>query len=99
VETWYEALELPGKLKEANPLVHPLMVLGFDVYEAPVSETVRKLRGLNFDLSKLHQTTWRGRPTCVVGAEPGDTVSPQFWIDIERPTSSGAWSHQRRTRL
>jgi hypothetical protein len=112
VETWYEALELPGKLridvvpldsmktilfrndsvyafeqgklKDAKPLVHPLMVLGFDVYEAPVSEIVGKLRGLDFDLSKLHRTTWQGRPTYVVGAEPGDTVSPQFWIDVER---------------
>jgi outer membrane lipoprotein-sorting protein len=112
VETWYEALELPGKLridvapldsmktilfrndtiyafqqgklKEARPLVHPLMVLGFDVYEAPVPETVAKLRGLHFDLSKLHQTTWQGRPTYVVGAEAGDTVSPQFWIDAGR---------------
>jgi outer membrane lipoprotein-sorting protein len=112
VETWYEALELPGKLridvapldsmktilfrndsvytfeqgklKEAKPLVHPLMVLGFDVYEAPVSEIVGKLRGLNFDMSKLHQTTWQGRPTYVVGAEPGDTVTPQFWVDAER---------------
>ncbi|HEY3013454.1 MAG TPA: hypothetical protein VGJ36_11960 [Gemmatimonadales bacterium] len=112
VETWYEALELPGKLridiapldsmnailfrndsvyqfergklKESKAMVHPLMVLGFDVYEAPVSETVGKLRGLGYDLSKLHQTTWRGRRTYVVGAEAGDTVSPQFWIDVER---------------
>jgi hypothetical protein len=60
------------------------MVLGFDVYQAPVKETAQKLRGLKFDLSKLHQTTWRGRPTYVVGAEPGDTTSPQFWIDAER---------------
>ena len=112
IETWYEALDLPGKLridiapldsgktllfrndslyvfeqkklKASQPLVHPLMVLGFDVYQAPVSETVRKLKGLNFDLSKLHQTTWRGRPTYVVGAASGDTISPQFWIDAER---------------
>jgi hypothetical protein len=112
VETWYEALELPGKLridiapldsgktllfrndslyvfeqkklKTSQPFVHPLMVLGFDVYQAAVSETVQKLRNLKFDLSKLHQTTWQGRPTYVVGAEPGDTTSPQFWIDAER---------------
>jgi hypothetical protein len=64
--------------------VHPLMVLGFDVYQAPVSQTVRKLRDLKFDLSKLHQTAWQGRSTYVVGAEPGDTTSPQFWIDAER---------------
>ena len=112
VETWYEALELPGKLridiapldsmktilfrndsvyefnqgklKDAKPLVHPLMVLGFDVYGAPAAETIRKLQGLKYDLSKLHQTTWQGRPTYVVGAQPGDTTSPQFWIDAER---------------
>ncbi len=112
VETWYEALELPGKLridvapldsgktllfrndslyvfeqkklKASQPLVHPLMVLGFDVYQAPVTETVRKLKGLKFDLSKVHQTNWKGRSTYVVGALPQDTTSPQFWIDAER---------------
>ena len=112
VETWYEALELPGKLridiapldsmktilfrndsvyefeggklKDSKPLVHPLMVLGFDVYGAPVAETVQKLKNLKYDLSKLHQTTWNGRPTYVVGAAPGDTLTPQFWIDAER---------------
>ena len=110
IETWYEALELPGKLridvapldsgktllfrndslyvfeqktlKTSHPMVHPLMVLGFDVYEAPVKETAAKLRGLKFDLSKLHRTTWQGRPTYVVGAAAGDTASPQFWIDV-----------------
>jgi len=112
LETWYEALELPGKLridiapldsgktllfrndslyvfehkklKASQPLVHPLMVLGFDIYQAPVAETVRKLKNLEFDLSKIHQTTWKGRPTYVVGASPQDTTSPQFWIDAER---------------
>jgi hypothetical protein len=112
IEIWYEALELPGKLridiapldsgrtllfrndslyvfeqkklKTSRQLVHPLMVLGFDVYQAPVAETVRKLKYLKFDLRKVHQTTWRGRPTYVVGAEAGDTTSPQFWIDSER---------------
>ena len=112
VETWYEALELPGKLridvapldsgktllfrndslyvfeqkklKTSQPLVHPLMVLGFDVYRTPVAETVRKLKNLKFDLSKVHQTEWKGRPTYVVGATAGDTTSPQFWIDAER---------------
>jgi hypothetical protein len=112
VETWYEALELPGKLridvapldsmkaiifrndsvyqfdrgqlKDSAVFVHPLMVLGFDVYEAPVTETVAKLQSLKFDLSKLYQTKWRGRSTYVVGAAQGDSTSPQFWIDAER---------------
>ena len=69
VETWYEAAELPGKLRidiaplkgkntllfrndsiyefkagklaESRPMIHPLMVLGFDVYTQPVEATVR----------------------------------------------------------
>lgn len=112
VETWYEAAELPGKLRidiapleekntllfrgdsiyrfkagelaESKPLVHPLMVLGFDVYAQPVDTTLRKLRTLGFDLTKLHQATWQGRAAYVVGASAGDTVTRQFWIDQER---------------
>jgi hypothetical protein len=112
VETWYEAAEIPGKLRidiapldsmntilfrndsiyqfrggkldRAQGQVHPLMVLGFDVYGQPIDVTLRKLALLEFDLTKLHQTTWHGRPTYVVGATAGDTTSPQFWIDQER---------------
>ncbi len=112
VETWYEAAELPGKLRidiapldgkntllfrndslyefkggvlaESRPMIHPLMVLGFDVYAQPVDVTVRKLRELGFDLGRLHESTWEGRPAFVVGAAAGDTVTRQFWIDQER---------------
>jgi hypothetical protein len=112
VETWYEAAELPGKLRidiaplegkntllfrsdslyefkggtleESRPMIHPLMVLGFDVYAQPVEVTVRKLRELGFDLGRLHESTWEGRPAFVVGAAAGDTVTRQFWIDKER---------------
>jgi hypothetical protein len=112
VETWYEAAELPGKLRidiapldgkntllfrndslyefkggklaAWRPMVHPLMVLGFDVYAQPVDATVRQLRSLGFDLGKLHESTWQGRPAYVVGAAAGDTVARQFWIDKER---------------
>ncbi len=112
VETWYEAAELPGKLRidiaplegkntilfrndtlydfkggtlaESKPLIHPLMVLGFDVYAQPVDTTIRQLRALGFDLTKVHESTWQGRPAYVVGAAAGDSVSRQFWIDRER---------------
>jgi len=73
-----------GRLKDSAAFVHPLMVLGFDVYGAAVSETVKKLKDLKFDLSKLHQVKWKGRSTYVVGAAAGDSTSPQFWIDAER---------------
>jgi len=111
VETWYEAMSLPGSLRidftptsagngilftnsqmymfkngkvDANrPLVHPLMVLGFDVYGLPAAEVIEKLKGLKFDLSTFREDTWQGRPVYVVGAKAGDLHSPQFWIDQE----------------
>ena len=109
VETWFEAMSLPGSLridftptKDGNgilftnwqiyvfkngkvdstrPFVHPLMVLGFDIYGMPQSDAIEKLKGLKFDLSILHEDTWQGRPVYVVGAKAGDAHSAQFWID------------------
>jgi len=73
-----------ANLRATRPLVHPLMVLGFDVYADPPAKTLERLSGLGFDLSRIHETTWQDRPTYVVGAEPGDVTSAQFWIDRER---------------
>jgi outer membrane lipoprotein-sorting protein len=109
VETWYEAMLLPGSLridftptKDGNgilftdgqiyvfkngkidnnrPFVHPLMVLGFDIYRMSENEAIEKLKGLKFDLSIFHEDTWQGRPVYVVGAKAGDAHSAQFWID------------------
>lgn len=87
-----------GKLVGSRPLVHPLMVLGFDVYFDPAEKTIGKLTALGFDLSKAHETTWQGKPVYVVGALAGDTTSRQFWIEKERmlfvrmlePTADGS---------
>ena len=111
-ETWYEAAEIPGKLridiapldsmnavifrsdsiyafrggelKAARAKVHPLMVLGFDVYATPAETSIRKLRDRKIDLSKIRQAEWQGRKAWVVGAAEGDSTSAQFWIDQER---------------
>src|SRR5215472_7876573 len=111
VETWYEAMSLPGSLRidfapvsdgngilftnnqvysfkggkvDVNrPFVHPLMILGFDIYHMPYAEAIEKLKGLKFDLSILREDTWQGRPVYVVGAKQGDLHSSQFWIDQE----------------
>jgi hypothetical protein len=73
-----------GKLDKSQPLVHPLMVLGFDVYAMPAEDTMAKLRQLKFDLTMMHEDTWQGRAVYVVGAKQGDAHSAQFWIDKER---------------
>ena len=111
VETWYEALSVPGSLridftpvKDGNgilftnnqiysfksgkvdtnrPFVHPLMILGFDIYKMPLADVVETLKGLKFDLSILREDEWQGRPVYVIGAKQGDLHSPQFWIDRE----------------
>lgn len=109
VETWYEAMSAPGKLRidfaplekgnglmfvdgnqhsfrdgklaNSQPSVHPLMVLGFDVYLQPVDKTINQLKELKMDLSLLREDSWQGKPVYVVGAKQGDLRSPQFWID------------------
>lgn len=70
-----------GKVDNNRPFVHPLMVLGFDIYGLPQAEVIEKLKGLKFDLSIFREDTWQGRPVYVVGAKQGDLHSPQFWID------------------
>jgi len=109
VETWYEALSVPGSLridftpvKDGNgilftdnkiyifkngkldtnrPYVHPLMILGFDIYRLTQADALEKLKGLKFDLSILREDIWQGRSVYVVGARQRDLHSPQFWID------------------
>jgi hypothetical protein len=71
-------------LVRAVPLVHPLLLLGFDVYRQSADTTVAKLERLGFDLSVLHEDTWQGRRVYVVGAAAGDRRHLQFWVDRER---------------
>jgi len=71
-------------LRRAAPFLHPLMILGFDVYASPADTTIAKLTRLGFDLSKIHEDTWEGRPVYVVGVDPGDGRHKQFWVDRDR---------------
>ena len=70
----------------ARPFIHPLLVLGFDVYAQPVDKTIAALTGggRRFDLAVLSEATWESRPVWVVGAKAGDLHSRQFWVDKER---------------
>src|SRR2546421_1694132 len=70
-----------GKVDSTRPFVHPLMILGFDIYKLPVASLLDTLKKLKFDLSVVREDIWQGRPAYVVGAKQGDLHSPQFWID------------------
>ncbi len=70
-----------GKLASDKPFLHPLLLLGFDVYMQPVETTMQQLKDLHFDLSIMHEEDFEGHPTYVVGAKQGDLRTLQFWID------------------
>ena len=70
-----------GKVANSQPFVHPLLVLGFDVYVQPVEKTISQIKELKMDLSILREDVWQGKPVYVVGAKQGDLRSAQFWID------------------
>jgi hypothetical protein len=73
-----------GKLASDRAYIHPLLVLGFDVYTQPIDATMQQLRDLHFELSSMHEESFNGRATYVVVAKSGDLHSLQFWIDKER---------------
>ncbi|CAN5387429.1 hypothetical protein BH10ACI2_BH10ACI2_12090 [soil metagenome] len=107
-ETWYEALNAPGKLRidfdpadkgngmlfadgtlysfkdgkavGKRPFVHPLLVLGFDVYMQPVETTIRQIKGMGIDLTVVHEDEWQGQAVYVIGAKKGELNVPQFWV-------------------
>ena len=60
--------------------VNMLLVLGFDVYHQDPATTAKVVKGEGFDLSKLREDLWEGKPAYVVGADKGDLKSRQFWI-------------------
>jgi len=69
---------------QGRKLRNDLMVLGFDVYRQPVDTSAQILREEGYNLDVVSDGTWDGRPVWVVGAQNGDTTTPQFWIDKER---------------
>lgn len=73
-----------GQAVNPRPIIHGLLLMGFDVYHIPVEESVAKLQALGVDMSRVHENSWEGRPVWVIGADEGDLTSHQFWIDQER---------------
>jgi outer membrane lipoprotein-sorting protein len=87
-----------GKLASNRAFVHPLLVLGFDVYGQPVETTVSQVKGLGIDLSVVHEEPWQGNTVVVVGAKQGDLTTPQFWVDKKNCTLCGCFNWPERTR-
>ena len=69
-----------NKVTKTQPLVNILLVLGFDVYTQDPATTVKVVKAEGYDLSKIHEDSWDGKPAYVVGADKGDMKSKQFWV-------------------
>lgn len=73
-----------GGITAARPTLHPLLLLGFDVYRMAPEQLAVRLDSLGFDLSVLTEGMWQGQAVYIVGAGPGETGKAQFWIEKER---------------
>lgn len=69
-----------GTIARAQPQIHPLLLLGFDLYMLPPDTTAKHLETLGFNLATVRDTVWQGRPTYAIG----DAHGAQFWVDEER---------------
>ena len=72
-----------GKRVGGQKAPHPVLCLGFDVYLQEPQKSVAILKEVPYDLGKIHETVWQGRPVYVVGADKDDFKSNQFWVDKE----------------
>jgi len=70
-----------GKIAGTRSQVNMLLVLGFDVYRQDPETTIKVAKDEGYDLSKLREDTWDGKPVYVVGADAGDLKSRQFWVE------------------
>ena len=69
-----------NKVVSSVKSINMLLVLGFDVYRQVPEVTINVVKGEGYDLSKLREDSWDGKPAYVAGAEKGDLKSKQFWI-------------------
>ena len=69
-----------NKVTGTRHSVNMLLVLGFDVNRQDPAKTIEVVKGEGYDLSKLHEDMWEGKPAYVVGADKGDLKSKQFWV-------------------
>lgn len=73
-----------GVAKEPRTFIHDLILVGFDLYFLKPELSTHLLDSIGYNLKEMHVDMFEGRKVYVVGAQPGDEKTPQFWIDAER---------------
>ncbi|HVS96743.1 MAG TPA: hypothetical protein VHE54_09660 [Puia sp.] len=55
------------------------------MYFYPLDRTLKILSdSLHFNLNRMHEDSWENRPVYVIGADKGDTITNQLWVDQEK---------------
>jgi hypothetical protein len=72
--------KLVRSLKNENELI---FFLG-GMYFVPFNQVLAHFKALNYDLSKFHTDSWKGKPVYVIGADKTDEKVNQLWIDQEK---------------
>lgn len=73
-----------GKLKVTDDKVNPYNFILGGMYHVQLREALATFKKQGYDLSKGHRTTsWDGREAFVLGANAGDSLSKQLWVDAK----------------
>ena len=70
-----------GKLSGVEGGTNPFTFLLGGMYAVSAENAIAKLTSQGYDLNKTYETDWSGSKAIVIGADRGDTVSKQFWVD------------------
>lgn len=70
-----------NKLTRATGEENELTFFLGGMYFMPFDAVTAHFAALHYDLSKFHESTWKGKPAYVIGANTDDEKVNQLWID------------------
>lgn len=85
-----------GEIVERRRSIQEFMIMEGSVYTEPVDTVLSMLKEVGTDVTKFRTTQYQGRKTYVIGAEEGDSLSSQVWLDAEMKNTTRRFMKSRR---
>ena len=73
-----------GRRVAATSRIDLAQLLAYDVYAQRIDLSIQSLDVARVRLGLMRRDRWDGRDVWVVGADEGDTLSTQFWVEDDR---------------
>ena len=70
-----------GTLRAAQKEENDLIFLLGGLYFYPYAQSAAKLKSLGYNLDKMYEDTWRGKPVYVIGVSGKTDNGNQLWVD------------------